>query len=132
MTQVAWLISVLMGVMIMGCAKTVEEQGSVVNQVESGSNAAVTGFFGSDVSLLQPGQQGQAAMVYINPNAQWAQYNKIMIEPVQFWDDMNTTVSPSDQHVLTSYFHNQLQQQLQQNFTIVDQGGPGTLQFSYK
>lgn len=127
-TPVAWLISVLIGAMVMGCAKTVEEQGAVVQQVQSSSNSAITGFFGSQVSLLQPGQQGQAAMVYINPNAQWSQYNKVMIEPVQFWDDMDTTVSPSDQHVLTAYFYNQLQQQLQKNFTIVDQGGPGTLQ----
>jgi len=124
----AWLLSVLMITTVAGCAKTVEEQGSVVQQVQSGSNAAVAGFFGNEASLLQPGQQGQAAMVYVNPNAQWNQYNKIMIEPVQFWDDPDTKVSPSDQHVLTAYFYNQLKQQLQQNFTIVDQGGPGTLQ----
>ncbi|MBV8452085.1 MAG: DUF3313 domain-containing protein [Deltaproteobacteria bacterium] len=125
---VAWLILVLVGAMITGCAKTVEEQSAVVQQAQSGSNAAIAGFFGNDLSLLQPGQPGQAAMIYLNPNAQWQQYNKIIIEPVQFWDDPDTKVSPSDQHVLTSYFYNQLQQELQKNFTIVNEGGPGTLQ----
>jgi hypothetical protein len=103
---VAWLTFVLMGARITGCAKTVEEQGAVVQQVQSGSNAAVAGFFGNEASLLQPGQPGQAAMVYINPNVQWQQHNKVMIEPVQFWDDLDTKVSPSDQHVLTAYFYN--------------------------
>jgi Protein of unknown function (DUF3313) len=82
-----------------GCAKTVSEQSAVVKQVESGESAA-NGFFGGDLSLLQPGQEGQAAMVYINPNAQWSQHNKIMLEPVEFWDSADSTVSPSDQHTL--------------------------------
>ena len=109
-----------------GCAKTVSEQSAVVKQVESGESAA-SGFFGSDMSLLQPGQEGQAAMVYINPNAQWSQYNKIMLEPVEFWDSADSTVSPSDQHTLTAYAYNKLKEDLQNNFTLVDQGGPGVL-----
>jgi Protein of unknown function (DUF3313) len=109
-----------------GCAKTVSEQSAVVKQVESGESAA-SGFFGSDMSLLQPGQEGQAAMVYINPNAQWGQYDKIMLEPVQFWDSAESTVSPSDQHTLTAYAYNKLKEDLQKNFTLVDQGGPGVL-----
>ncbi len=30
--------------------------------------------------------------------------------------------------MLTAYFYNQLKEQLQKNFTLVDQGGPGVLQ----
>jgi len=120
------LVAALLSVLTGGCAKTVSEQTAVVKQVESGDSAA-SGFFGSDVSLLQPGQEGQAAMVYINPNAQWSQYNKIMLEPVEFWDSANSTVSPSDQHTLTAYAYNKLKEDLQKNFTLVDQGGPGVL-----
>lgn len=109
-----------------GCAKTVSEQSAVVKQVESGESAA-GGFLGTDLSLLQPGQEGQAAMVYINPNAQWSRYNKIMLEPVEFWDSADSTVSPSDQHTLTAYAYNKLKKDLQKNFTLVDQGGPGVL-----
>jgi hypothetical protein len=68
--------------------------------------AFASGFFGADVSLLHPGQEWQAAMIYIDPNAQWSQYDKIMLEPVQFWDGANSTVSPTDQHTLTAYAYN--------------------------
>jgi hypothetical protein len=110
-----------------GCSQTVSEQPAVIKQLSSGESSAASGFFGSDVSLLQPGQEGQAAMVYINPNVQWSQYSKIMLEPVEFWDSANSTVSPSDQHVLTAYAYNKLKEDLEKNFTIVDQGGPGVL-----
>jgi hypothetical protein len=113
--------------MLAGCAKTVSEQPAVVTQVQSGQSSAASGFFGQDLALLQPGQQGQAAMVYINPGAQWSQYNGIMLEPVEFWDDPGTKVSPADQHTLTAYFYNELKEDLQKNFTIVDQGGTGVL-----
>jgi hypothetical protein len=112
-----------------GCAQTVSSQPAVVKQVESGQPApAISGFFGQDASLLQPGKEGQAAMVYINPNAQWSKYNKILLEPVEFWDSANSKVSPSDQQMLTAYFYNKLKEDLQKNFTLVDQGGPGVLQ----
>jgi hypothetical protein len=108
------------------CSQTVSEQSAVEKQVQSGQSAA-SEFLGGDVSLLQPGQAGQAAMVYINPNAQWSQYDKIMLEPVEFWDSTDTKVSPSDQHMLTAYAYNKLKEDLQKNFTLVDQGGPGVL-----
>jgi Protein of unknown function (DUF3313) len=117
----------LLATLTTGCSQTVAEQPAVVKQVESGESSAVNGFFGSDVSLLQPGQEGQAAMVYINSNVQWSQYDKIMLEPVEFWDSANSTVSPTDQHMLTAYTYNKLKEDLQKNFTLVDQGGPGVL-----
>lgn len=114
--------------LVAGCSQTVSESGAVQKSVESGSLPAASGFFGSNLSLLQPGQEGQAAMVYIDPNANWKSYNKILLEPVEFWDSSDTKVSPADQQVLTGYLYNQLKEQLQKNFTLVDQGGPGVLQ----
>ena len=125
-TSLALLSAVALLSALAGCSQTVSEQSAVVKQVESGQSAA-SGFFGKDVSLLQPGQEGQAAMVYINSNVQWSQYNKIMLEPVEFWDSADSTVSPSDQHMLTAYAYNKLKEDLQKNFTLVDQGGSGVL-----
>jgi hypothetical protein len=126
--RIIWSIAVsALLPMLSGCAKTVSEQSAVVKQVESGHDTAASGFFGKDLALLQPGQEGQVAMVYINPSVQWSQYNKIMLEPVEFWDDPDTKVSPTDQHTLTAYFYNKLKEDLQKNFTMVDQGGPGVL-----
>ena len=121
------LVLALLATLTAGCSQTVAEQPAVAEQVESGDSSAANGFFGSDVSLLQQGQEGQAAMIYINSNARWSQYDKIMLEPLEFWDSTNSTVSPSDQHMLTAYAYNKLKEDLQKNFTLVDQGGPGVL-----
>jgi len=87
--------AVLLLSLLFGCSKTVSEQGAVAKQVESGEAAAASGFFGENLSLLQPGAEGQAAMVYVNPNAEWSQYNKIMLEPVEFWDSWLPAVTHS-------------------------------------
>jgi hypothetical protein len=117
------------GALLAGCAQTVESQPAVVQQVQSGQAApAVSAFFGQDAALLQPGKEGQAAMVYVNPSAQWSSYNKILLKPVEFWDEPSSKVSQSDQQMLSTYFSNQLKENLQKNFTLVDQPGPGVLE----
>lgn len=120
------------------CAAT--SQGQVTLQPEAPAGQAATAsqptpsaaaqFLGSDASLLQPGAEGQAAFVYINPNVQWSSYKKVLLKPVEFWDSPDTSVSPDDQKMLTSYFYNSLQKNLQQNFTLVDQPGPGVITFA--
>jgi hypothetical protein len=115
--------------LLSGCAQTIQSQPEAAKEIAAGgpAPASASGFFGNDVQLLQPGQPGQAAMVYINPNAQFSQYHKIVLEPVQFWDSANSSVSPADQQMLTAYFYNKLKENLQKNFTLDDQGGPGVL-----
>jgi hypothetical protein len=120
------------------CAAT--SQGQVALQQETPAGQAAPGgqaapsapaqFLGSDAALLQPGAEGQAAFVYINPNVQWSNYKKVLLKPVEFWDTPDTGVSPDDQKMLTSYFFNSLQKNLQQNFTIVNQPGPGVITFA--
>jgi len=84
-------------------------------------------FLGADASLLQPGAEGQAAYRYINPNVQWSNYKKVLLKPVEFWDADNSSVSPDNQKILCSYFYNSLKQNLEKNFTMVDQPGPGVI-----
>ena len=112
-----------------GCAKTVQSEPSVLEKAmgEHAPVPAATGFLGSDYSLLQPGKEGQALLIYVNPTVKWNSYTKIMIEPVEFWDSADSSVSPADQQMLTAYFHNQLKEDLQKDFTIVDQPGPGVV-----
>jgi hypothetical protein len=125
----ALVFSILLLGLLAGCAKTVESKPEAAKAMESSQPApqSASGFFGNDVLLLHPGQPGQAAMVYISPAARFSQYNKILIEPVEFWDSANSSVSPADQQMLTGYFYNKLKEDLQKNFTLVDQGGPGVL-----
>jgi hypothetical protein len=86
-------------------------------------------FLGSRVcSQLSPtSDKKEADLRYINPNAQWTQYNKVLIEPVTFWGDHNTKVSEKDQHMLTNYFGRVLHEQLAKKFQVVDQSGPGVM-----
>lgn len=120
--------SILVAAFVTGCSQTVSEKPAVASQMQAGQPPpAVSGFFGADYSKLRPGQEGQAAMVYIRPNTQWSQYSKIILKPVEFWGGANSTVPISDQEMLTSYAYNQLKQNLEKYFTIVDQPGPGVL-----
>jgi Protein of unknown function (DUF3313) len=123
--------TIFLTVALSGCSATT--QGQVALQQETPGEQTATAptgaaqFLGSDASLLQPGAEGQAAYIYIAPNVQWSNYKKILLKPVEFWDTANSSVSPDDQKMLTSYFYNSLQKNLQQNFTIVDQPGPGVI-----
>ena len=113
-----------------GCSTTVESQPEAAKAVESGGPlpASVTSFLGTDASKLAPGQKDGAALVWVNPNAQWASYTKILLDPVQFWAAADSKVSTSDQQVLTEYFYNSLKTNIpQQGLTLVDQPGPGVI-----
>jgi Protein of unknown function (DUF3313) len=112
-----------------GCASTVQSQPSAVEKAmgENPPLSAPAGFLGKDYSLLQEGKEGQAALIYVNPNARWSQYNKILLEPVQFWDAEDSAVKPANQHMLTAYFYNQLKEDLEKHFKLVDQAGPGVM-----
>jgi hypothetical protein len=125
------IVAVLASLMIAlgGCSTTVESTPAAAKELEKGEGLppSVTGFFGSDAAKLQPGEKGQAALRWVNPDAQWAQYTKIYAKPVEFWASADSKVSPDDQKVLTSYFYNQLTTVLAKNFTMVDQPGQGIL-----
>jgi Protein of unknown function (DUF3313) len=112
-----------------GCSTTVESTPQAAKALESGGPlpSSVTGFLGPDASKLAPGPEGGAALVWINPDAQWASYTKIQLMPVEFWAAADSKVSAADQATLTEYFYNQLQTNLAKSFTLVDQPGPGVM-----
>lgn len=129
LTTTAAALIVLCCVAFAGCSTTVESKPEAAKALESGEALppAVTSFFGSDASKLAPGPQGGAALAYINPNAQWSQYTRIQLMPVEFWAAADSKVSESDQQMLTSYFYNKLQEDLAKSFTLVNQPGPGVM-----
>ena len=137
LSGLAMLLALLAGAAVLAsvlsaCAATSQGQVALQQETPTGQPAPTGSaqFLGSDASLLQPGAEGQAAYVYINPNVQWSNYKKVLLKPVEFWDTPDTGVSPEDQKMLTSYFYNSLQQNLQKNFTLVDQPGPGVITFA--
>lgn len=122
----------LLASVLTGCSATSQGQVALQQETPTGQ-AAPTGaaqFLGSDAALLQPGAEGQAAYVYINPNVQWSTYKKVLLKPVEFWDTPDSSVSPDDQKMLASYFYNSLKKNVEPNFTLVEQPGPGVITFS--
>ena len=93
--------------LIAGCAATTQA-----------SKVEVSGFLGSDTyALLQPGREGQAVLGYVNEDASFAKYDKIILEPVTIWGDPeNPRLPPEDRAMLAniSYtaFHEELAKDL--------------------
>jgi hypothetical protein len=85
--------------MLLGCSTTVESKPAAAQALESGGSlpSSVTGFLGPDAAKLAPGPEGGAALVWINPAAQWSSYTKIQLMPVEFWAAADSKVSTADQ-----------------------------------
>jgi len=122
-------LGALLAMTVGGCSSTIEATPEAAKALEAGAPPppAVANFMGADASKLTKGPEGGAALVYLNPSAQWAKYSKINLLPVEFWAAEDSKVSSDDQKVLTGYFYNVLKADLSKNFTVVDQPGPDTI-----
>lgn len=113
---------------VTGCStsSTVQSKGGVVDDGTGKALRCESGFLG-DYSQLKPGNEGQAALVYLNPAAQWSKYTRVILEPVQFWAAGDTKIPLADQQALTSYFYFALRDNLQKQFTLVNEPGPDVM-----
>jgi hypothetical protein len=114
--------------LVTSCATTQQVQPNILEKAQGAQNPVpqFSGFLG-DYSLLQPGGQDQALYQYINPSADWSQYNAVMIDPIPFWGGQNSSVSTKDQAFLSEYFYNKLHEDLAKNFSVVSEPGPGVM-----
>ncbi|MGO9268354.1 MAG: DUF3313 domain-containing protein [Candidatus Binataceae bacterium] len=124
------LSATLAGWLLAGCAQTAAPAPNIVERVQGTTPAPPppSGFLGSDYALLTPGAPGsgqEAQLAYTDTSANFTSYNQIMIAPVTFWGDKDSSLSAADQQTLCNYFYNVLKQDLSKNFTLVDDPGPG-------
>jgi hypothetical protein len=130
------LLSVLLsGLLLAGCSQTAAPDPNIIQRAEGETPAPPppTGFLGNDYSLLTPpaaGTDQKAMLRYVNPNANWSSYTKIMIAPVTYWAADDSKVSAADQQALCDYMYIVLGKDLGKNFVIVDQPGPGVIKVS--
>ncbi len=127
--------AMMAALLLSGCAQTVAPEPNVIQRASGETHAPPppSGFLGNDYSLLTPpaaGSDQNAALRYINPSANWASYNKIMIAPVTYWAGDDSKVSAADQQALCNYMYTVLVTDLGKTFTIVDQPGPGVIKVS--
>jgi Protein of unknown function (DUF3313) len=100
--------------------------------VQSEQTQSYCPFLGNSVcaKLTATTDKKEADLRYVNPNAQWSQYSKVLIEPVSYWGGDDTKLSAAEQRTLTNYFSKALNEQLSKKFQVVDQAGPGVMAVS--
>lgn len=109
------------------CLATLASACAATQQVKVTTTDLKCGFLGGTCDRLAAGAEGQAALRYVNPNANWTQYKKLIIDPVTFWGSDTSKVSAADQQTLIDFFSNVLREQLGTKFQLVDQPGPGVM-----
>ncbi len=121
MIQRTTLISIILVFFLQGCAAT-QQRRDVVK----------TGFL-SDYSILKESEGDHKALLhYINPDADWRSYDKIMLDSVTVWKNEETQdVSSEDLQALTDFLYTHLHEALGQDYTMVSQPGPGVMRAAF-
>jgi Protein of unknown function (DUF3313) len=126
------------------CAQTAAPEPNIVERAQSETPPPPppSGFLGADYALLKPagpgstnpsiiGPQGQESLLaYVAPGVNFSQYNKVIIAPVTYWADSDSTISANEQQVLCNYFYNVLVQDFSKNYTLVTDPSPSTVRLS--
>jgi len=86
--------------------------------------------FLDEYSLLRPGQAGDVALVYRNPDAKWTAYDRVLFEPVTLWRSGRKSLDPvpeGDLLRLVNDLETAVRRRLGDDFTLVEQPGPGVM-----
>jgi Protein of unknown function (DUF3313)/Putative Ig domain len=89
-----------------------------------------SGFLGQDYELLRPGEEGEALLVYRNPEAPWRSYDKIKLDPVTIWAGKGSEFedfSEPERQELADTLYTMVHEELSKDFKMVDEFGPGVL-----
>ncbi len=84
-----------------------------------------TGFL-KDYSMLREGGKDEALLVYRNPDANVASYNKILLEPVQVWRRENSDMKDLPEREvqkIVSLLHSELLINLREDWEITEEPG---------
>lgn len=112
-------------ILLTGCA-AYNPFGEETVQVE----VVKTSGFLSDYEILRPGQAGEAALVYWNPDVDFSSYEAVLIEPVTIWladDSPMKDVDPDERRKLANEFHAKIVEALQADYQITAEPGPKTM-----
>ncbi len=112
-------ILISLAVFFVGCAPTYQAR-----KVET------SGFLGEDYSMLQEGKKGEAQLIYINPDADFAAYDKVMFDPVAVWCSVDSKIPREELHNLATHLHNKVIAKLGEDYEIVETQGPGVMHIS--
>jgi len=88
--------------------------------------------FLDDYSKLERGAQGEAALRWINPKADFTRYDKVIIDPVTFWrgSDAKAGLSAEQRQALANYFHATVHKEASKYFSVVQHPEEGAMRFT--
>jgi hypothetical protein len=112
------IVIVLLAALFVGCAQT-----------EQARKVEISGFLG-DYSILHKGKEGEALLIYINPNIDFAVYDKVIFDPVTVWRGEGSKlydVPKADLQRLANYLHTAIVTKLREDYEIVNKPGPNVL-----
>jgi Protein of unknown function (DUF3313) len=92
------------------------------------------GGFLPNPSLLNPGGAGQPDLVYRSPTANFASYNKVLLEPVAIWarpDSPLNTVPVEQRQAAANAFYSDLYNALSRRCQMVTAPSPGTMRMHF-
>jgi hypothetical protein len=83
-------------------------------------------------SMIKEGSEDQALWIYMNPDADWRKYKKILLDPVTLWmsqkDSQLKDVSVEDRQRLAALFWSKLDEELRKDYEITREPGPDVMQ----
>ncbi len=115
-------ILVVLFVFALGCAKTHDT-----------GKTEPKGFI-SDVSMLEEDPEGKVTLVYINENVDFASYDKVWLETITIYvfEGSKLADMPVEKlNKLLAYMRVAFERELGKNNQIVDEAGPGVIQFRF-
>ena len=83
-------------------------------------------------ALLKKGTTGEVSQVYLNPNAKWASYSKVMLDPVTIWTGPGSDMakaSPKEQKALADSFYTELHNAVAKRCQMVTEPSAGTMRW---
>jgi Protein of unknown function (DUF3313) len=111
---ITWVLILMTG--IVGCAKT-----------EQAREVETSGFLG-DYSILQPGKEGEALLLYKNPQADFSIYRAVYVEPAIVLISKQSTVPREELHRLADDLRSKVIWKLKEDFLVVPKLVPDALQ----
>lgn len=89
------------------------------------------GFLG-DYSKLQENPYDGVQLRYLSPGVDWKQYDKVLLDPIQFWrsTDEDAGLSPDEKQYLADYFYNAVYESLSKDYSMVNAPESGALRIS--
>ena len=101
--------------MLAACAKTYQAR-----------DTSTTTFLGN-YSMLKPGGDDRALLLYVNPQADFKKYNAVLMDPVRLYASGQhemEKVTREDRQKILDYADAVLREQLSIDYTLVDEPGP--------